>query len=166
MKIYRFRFTLSLLLFTFYSFAQVQETKTVNLMGSVFQITIVDEDPVSAQENIQKAIEEIERIENLISEWRRETQISQVNQNAGIKSVKVDKEVFEITKRGIWFSKITDGAFDISIVAMDKIWKFDGSMQEMPTPEAIKKSVAKIGYRKVLLDPKEKTIFGSINLIR
>jgi thiamine biosynthesis lipoprotein len=42
---------------------------------------------------------------------------------------------------------------------MDKIWKFDGSMKEMPTPEAIKNSVAKIGYRDIILDKKEHTIF-------
>ena len=106
-------------------------------MGSVFQITIVDKDEVSAYENISKAIAEMERIENLISEWRPETQIAQVNQNAGIKPVKVDKEVYEITQKGIYFSEITKGAFDISIVSMDKIWKFDGSMEKLPSKKII-----------------------------
>jgi thiamine biosynthesis lipoprotein ApbE len=32
---------------------------------------------------------------------------------------------------------------------MDKIWKFDGSMTAMPTPEEIKKSVAKVGYKNI-----------------
>lgn len=152
---------LSFFFFQISSFAQVQETKTVNLMGSVFQITIVDKDPISAQENIQKAIYEIERIENLISEWRPETQISQVNQNAGIKPVKVDKEVFEITKRGIYFSEITKGAFDISIVAMDKIWKFDGSMEILPSKKNIKKSVEKVNYKNIILDSNNSTIYLS-----
>ena len=42
---------------------------------------------------------------------------------------------------------------------MDKIWKFDGSMKEMPTPEAIKKSVERIGYQKIVLDKQKSTIF-------
>ena len=72
-------------------------------MGSRFQITLVDKDSISAEQNIDKAVAEITRIENLISEWRPETQISQVNQNAGIKPIKVDKEVFDLTKRAYTF---------------------------------------------------------------
>lgn len=161
MKISQFSFTISLLFFTFCTLAQVQETKTANLMGSVFQITIVDKDSSSAQENIQKAIAEIERIENLISEWRPETQISQVNQNAGIKPVKADREVFEITKKGILFSKITSGAFDISIVAMDRVWKFDGSMEKLPSKKSIKKSVKNVNYKYIILDSINSTIYLS-----
>lgn len=161
MKISPFSITCSLLFVTFYSFAQVQETKTANLMGSVFQITIVDKNHNSAQENIQKTIDEIERIENLISEWRPETQISEVNQNAGIKPVKVDREVFEITKKGIWFSKITNGAFDISIVAMDRIWKFDGSMEKLPSKRNIRKSVVKVNYKNIVVDSVNSTIYLS-----
>ena len=161
MKISQFSFTISLLFFNFCTFAQVQETKTAHLMGSVFQITIVDKDRISAQENIQKTIDEIERIENLISEWRPETQISQVNQNAGIKPVKVDREVFEITKKGILFSKITNGAFDISIVAMDRIWIFDGSMEKLPSKKSIKKSVNNVNYKNIILDSINSTIYLS-----
>jgi thiamine biosynthesis lipoprotein len=43
--------------------------------------------------------------------------------------------------------KLTSGAFDISYASMDKIWKFDGSMTGMPTPEEIKKSVAKVDIK-------------------
>uniref|UniRef100_UPI0035BC6847 FAD:protein FMN transferase n=1 Tax=Mucilaginibacter sp. TaxID=1882438 RepID=UPI0035BC6847 len=56
-------------------------------------------------------------------------------------------------------SQITGGAFDISFAAMDRIWKFDGSMTDMPSPEAIKRSVAKVGYRNIILDSANSTIF-------
>ena len=124
---------IALLFVSTFSFCQVEQTKTVNLMGSVFQITLVAPDSVSAQQSINKAIAEIERIENLISEWQPQTQVSQVNQNAGIMPIKVDKEVFDLTKNAIWFSELSHGAFDISIVAMDIIWKFDGTMDKLPS---------------------------------
>lgn len=139
--------------------AQVQQTKTVNLMGSVFQITVVDKDSISAVHNINKAIDEITRIENLISEWRPATQISQVNQNAGLQPVKIDQEVFAITQKAIYFSEITSGAFDISIVAMDKIWKFDGSMDKFPSRKSIKKSVENVNYKNIILDSVNSKIF-------
>jgi thiamine biosynthesis lipoprotein len=115
--IFRLITTILLLLSSLLSFAQVQQSKTANLMGSVFQITLVDKDSIAANQHILDVIAEMERIENLISEWRPNTQISEVNRNAGIKPLKVDKEVFELTKRAIGFSKMTKGAFDISIVA-------------------------------------------------
>ncbi|WP_433778353.1 FAD:protein FMN transferase [Flavobacterium anhuiense] len=139
--------------------SQVLRKRTTLLMGGRFDISIVDKDSISAEKNIDEVIAEITRIENLISDWKPTSQVSEVNQNAGIKPVKVDREVFELTKRAIKLSEITNGGFDISFAAMDRIWKFDGSMTEMPSAEAIKKSVEKVGYKNIILDSTESTIF-------
>jgi len=139
--------------------AQVARKRTVKLMGSRFDITMVAKDEAAAEAYIDTAIAEISRIENLISDWIPTTQLSEVNKNAGIQPVKVDAELFDLTQRAIAFSKLTDGAFDISYASMDKIWKFDGSMTEMPSPEAIKKSVEKVGYQNIILNKEEQTIF-------
>ena len=56
-------------------------------------------------------------------------------------------------------SEITHGAFDISFAAIDKIWKFDGSMKHVPSPNQIKKSIKKIGYKNIILDTINSTIF-------
>jgi thiamine biosynthesis lipoprotein len=129
------------------------------MLGSPFEMTVVAKDTVQGNFYIDLAVAEVKRVENLISDWIPTTQISQVNKNAGIKPVKVDKEVFDLVERAIKVSQITSGAFDISYASMDKIWKFDGSMKVMPTEEAIKKSVSKIGYKNIILDPKEQSIF-------
>jgi thiamine biosynthesis lipoprotein len=151
-----------LLLYSLYADAQGLRKRTVLLMGSRWDITIVAKSKTLAERNIDTVIAEVSRIENLISDWKPESQVSQVNSNAGIKPVKVDREVFELTKRGIELSKITNGAFDISFAAMDRIWKFDGSMTTMPTPEAIKKSVEKVGYKNIVLDSINSTIYLKI----
>lgn len=144
---------------TFFSFGQITHKRKLYMLGSPFEMTVVAKDTVQGNEYIDLAVAEVKRIENLISDWIPTTQISQVNKNAGIKPVKVDKEVYDLVERAIKVSQITSGAFDISYASMDKIWKFDGSMKVMPTEEAIKKSVAKIGYKNIILDPKEQTIF-------
>ncbi len=158
----RIVFTLLFLVFSS-SFVLAQKPvvveRQVTLMGSVFNITLVDKDSISANKNIDLTVEEISRIENLISEWQPHTQISQVNQNAGIKPVKVDKEVFDLTKRAIDYSKMSNGAFDISTVSMDKIWRFDGSMTEMPSTESVKKSISNVDYHNISLDSINSTIF-------
>lgn len=128
-------------------------------MGGRFDITIVAQDSLTAEHNIDTVIAEISRIENLISDWIPESQISVVNRNAGIQPIQVDREVFDLTKRGIKLSQETGGAFDLSFAAMDRIWKFDGSMTEMPSAAAIRKSVEKVGYKNIILDDKNSTIF-------
>jgi thiamine biosynthesis lipoprotein len=150
---------LVLLLSGLYTKAQVLRKRTTLLMGSRWDITIVAKDSLSAENHIDTVIKEVSRIEYLISDWKPQTQVSQVNQNAGIRPVKVDREVFELTRRALYLSKITGGAFDISFAAMDRIWKFDGSMSEMPTPAAIKRSVEKVGYNNIILDSIHSTIY-------
>ena len=147
------------LLSALFSNGQVLQQRAVRLMGSRFDISIVAKDTATADLYIDTVVAEVTRIENLISDWRPQTQISEVNRNAGIKAIKVDREVFELTERALYFSRVTNGAFDISFAAMDRIWKFDGSMKVMPSAEAIARSVEKIGYGNILLDKEESTIF-------
>ena len=150
---------LSVLLFSLSAHSQVLRKRTTLLMGGRFDISIVAKDSLTAEKNITEVIAEITRIENLISDWKSTSQVSEVNQNAGIKPIKVDREVFELTQRAIKFSELTNGGFDVSFAAMDRIWKFDGSMTEMPSAEAIKKSVEKVGYKNIILDSVQSTIF-------
>ena len=157
---------LFLILCGFSSHSQVLRKRTTLLMGGRFDISIVAKDSLSAEQNIDIVIAEITRIENLISDWKPTSQVSEVNQNAGIRPVKVDREVFELTQRAIRFSEITNGSFDISFAAMDRIWKFDGSMTEMPSAEAIKKSVEKVGYKNIVLDSINSTIFLKLKAMK
>ncbi|GEC78255.1 FAD:protein FMN transferase [Flavobacterium aquatile] len=144
---------------TISSFGQTIYKRKLAMLGSPFEISVVANDSIKANEYSNLAINEVKRIENLISDWIPTTQISEINKNAGIQPIKVDEEVFDLVERAIKISKLTNGAFDISYASMDKIWKFDGSMKEMPTPEAIKKSVERIGYQNIILDKENKTIF-------
>ncbi len=140
---------------------QTQEIfhKQLLLMGSRFDITVVEDDAEKAGLYINTAIDEIKRIEKLISSWDPESQTSRINKNAGIAPVKVDKELFDLIARSLIISKLTDGAFDISYASMDRIWKFDGSMTKMPPEEIIKQSVEKIGYQNIILDHDNQTVF-------
>ncbi|RYJ42552.1 FAD:protein FMN transferase [Flavobacterium beibuense] len=151
-----------LLLFTLCfisSYGQIAHKRQLSMLGSPFEVTVVARDTLQANKYIDLAVAEVKRIENIISDWIPSTQISVINDNAGIKPVKVSDELMALVERAIRISKLTDGAFDISYASMDRIWKFDGSMKEMPSPEAIKKSVERIGYQKIILDKENNTIY-------
>ena len=137
----------------------VAERRTVKLMGSRFDITMVASDSITANTYIDDAVAEIKRIETLISSWNPDSQTSLINKNAGIKPVVVDQELIDLILRAIQISKITNGAFDISYASVDKVWRYDGTMTHKPTAEEISNSIAKIGYQNILVDKDAKTVY-------
>ena len=128
-------------------------------MGSDFEITIVVKNESNANFLLDLAINEISRIEQLISSWDKSSQTSLINLNAGIKPVKVDKELFDLIVRSLKISELSQGAFDISYASLDKVWYFDKEMLEMPSKEEIIKSVSKVGYRNIILNKENQTVF-------
>ena len=137
-------------------------TRNALLMGSDFEITIVDKNESNANFLLDLAINEISRIEKLISSWDKNSQTSLINLNAGIKPVKVDKELFDLIARALKISDLSQGAFDISYASLDKIWYFDKEMLEMPSKEDIIKSVLKVGYHNIILNKEKQTVFLKI----
>ncbi|GAB2648940.1 FAD:protein FMN transferase [Emticicia sediminis] len=129
-------------------------------MGNRFTISVVSEDEAWAETQISAAIIEISRIEKLLTTFSDDSQTNQINQNAGIKPVKVDKEVFDLIQRSLRISSLTDGAFDITYGSIDKrFWNFDKEMTSLPDAEAAKESVRLINYNNVMLDTENQTIF-------
>ena len=152
-------FLFVVLLSTTFIFSQQTHRRTLKLMGSRFEIAVVSNDTLSATNYINLATGEITRIEKLISSWDVNSQTSEIIRNAGIKPVKVGKELFDLIERSISISKLTDGAFDISYASMDKIWRFDGSMKIMPSENEIKNAVSKVGHQNIILDKKNNTVY-------
>ena len=138
---------------------QKKHQKTLLLMGSRFEITTIHDDAQLAWDGINAAITEVTRIEKLISSWDPNSQTSLINNNAGIKPVQVDAELFLLIQRAVQISNITGGAFDISYASMDRIWKFDGSMEAMPTEELVKEASSKIGFQNIQLNPSRREVF-------
>ena len=151
--------TLLLLLFSLSTFAQENFKRTLILMGSRFDITVVASNEKEGNEYIDSAIFEIARIEKLISSWDVNSETSLINKLSGIKPIKVDKELFDLIERSIAISTLTNGAFDISYASMDRIWKYDGTMREMPSEEKISSSIKKVGYQNIIIDKEAQTVF-------
>ena len=148
-----------IMLFSGVTYAQQPYKRILKLMGSRFDIVVVADDSLEANLYIDLAVEEISRIERLISSWDSRSQTSMINRNAGIKPVKVDLELLNLIDRSLKISELTDGAFDISYASMDKVWKFDGSMTQMPLESEIKSSVSKVGYENIEVNRADQTVF-------
>ena len=128
-------------------------------MGSAFDLTLVANNQVEADQLFKQAIAEIERIERLISSWDKASETSQVNKMAGKKAVKVTKELYDLVFRAKAIAQLTNGAFDPTYATVDKIWTFDGRDVKQPNTEIISASVAKIGFDKIAFDPLESSLY-------
>jgi FAD:protein FMN transferase len=134
--------------------------RVLRLMGNRFEISVVSEDEQWANDLIDAAIAEIRRIEDLLTTFKETSQTNEVNANAGIRPVKVDKEVFDLIARSIRISDLTQGSFDITYGSIDKqLWNFDTTMKALPDKETAKQMVRLINYENIVLDEKECTVF-------
>ena len=134
--------------------------KVLRLMGNRFEISIVWPDKQEADKLIDLAVEEISRIERLLTTFNEESQTSLINRFAGIHPVKVDEEMIGLINRSKKISNITQGAFDITYGSVDKkFWNFDTAMSSLPDREEAAKAVRLINYRNVIVDEKRSTVF-------
>ena len=129
-------------------------------MGNRFEISVVSEDEIWAERKIEEAVADILRIEALLTTFKEDSQTNQINAQAGIAPVKVDHEVFELIRRSLRISALTQGAFDITYGSIDKsLWNFDTHMTSLPDAETARRMVQLINYRNVILNETEKSVF-------
>ena len=104
------------------------------------------------------AIEEIKRIEALMTTWR-DSEVSRINAAAGKSPVKVSDETFNVIKEAVHTSEISEGTFDITFHTLHGLWKFDEDLDPHPPADKdIKARLPFVGYRNIKLDEHEKTV--------
>jgi len=134
--------------------------RVLKLMGNRFEISVVENDALVAEQHIDAAVSEIRRIERLLTTFSDDSQTNLINRNAGIRPVKVDEEVFNLVDRSLKISLLTQGSFDITYGSIDKrLWNFDVNMKDLPDKETARQSVKLINFKNVLLDYEKGTVF-------
>ncbi len=129
-------------------------------MGNRFELSVLAADQVYAGTCIDAAVEEIRRIEKLLTTFNGESDTNRINSHAGISPVKVEREVAGLIVRSLKISDITQGSFDITYGSIDKrLWNFDTNMKSLPDVATAKKSVRLINYKNVVVNEKNSTVF-------
>ena len=135
------------------------------LMGNHFELSVVSDDEIWAKHKIQEGIDEIARIETLLTTYNENSETNLINRFAGISPVIVSKETFQLIERSIRISAVTQGAFDITYGSVDKsLWNFDTKMKSLPDKELAKKSVDLINYRNIFLDASTNSVIYLYNI--
>ena len=128
------------------------------IMGTFAHVVAVAEDSGTAKKCVQAALEEIRKVDDLMSDYKSDSEISQVNRGAGEKAVKVSKSTYEVLQRSIEFSKMTDGAFDITIGPLIALFREAKESKVAPNEEQIALAKSKVDFEKLKLDSENMTV--------
>lgn len=124
-------------------------SRTQFMMGTRVNI-IADASP----EQINKAFDEIRRIDSLMSGYSPESEISELNREGKIKA---SVDLREVILKAIHFSQVTEGAFDITVGPLVRLWQKAGREKKLPTAAELEKVLSLVGYRNIVID--KDTIF-------
>ncbi|HEY9197441.1 MAG TPA: FAD:protein FMN transferase [Mucilaginibacter sp.] len=131
--------------------------RNVHAMGDKFEISVVGNDPLLANEQIEAAIDEINRVEKLLSTLGDDSNIKQINRSAGIAPVKANGEIFRLISRALQISELTHGAFDITYFTGNT--GNDISLIEDTLVKPAPYPAIQMNYKNVVLDAAKQTIF-------
>lgn len=135
-------------------------TRAAHLMGSHFTFTAVSGDDSLAWRALRAGLRETQRIDHLFSYWDSTSQVVRINRLAGVRPVVVDQEVYDLIARTLKISALSGGAFDITFASGDKIYQFDKQAHaSLPDSATVHRSVQRIGWQKVKLDPVTHSVF-------
>ncbi len=133
------------------------------IMGTFVHVVAVAEDSGTAKKCVRVALEEIHKVDDLMSDYKSDSEISRVNREAGDRAVQVSKSTYEVLQRSVEFSEMTGGAFDITVGPLVALFRKAKDNKVAPSEEQIALARSKVGFEKLKLDNENKTVQFSEN---
>jgi thiamine biosynthesis lipoprotein len=132
--------------------------ESADAMGATYTIALYGYDRERMAAAVDAAFEEVRRLDRLLSNYRAESDLSEINRHAAERPVKVTPELFELLSSCQKYSAASEGAFDITVGPLMKVWGFYKGTGKLPRKEEIARVLGRVGYRDVVLDPERRTV--------
>ena len=127
-------------------------------MGCTYVIVAYTNQPEKTALLLSQALDEVDRIDAFMSHYKKESALSRINREAALRSMVIDGELFDFIERCLEYSRVSDGAFDITVGRLMKVWGFFDGNPRVPSAEALRDAVAQSGYKHVILNRAERSI--------
>lgn len=125
-------------------------------MACVYSIVAYGDDSVPAA--IEGALDEVDRIDRLMSHYKPDSPLSHLNRSAANGPVALDAELFDFIVECLRYSRDSDGAFDVTVGPLMKAWGFFGGDGRLPGEREIAELRSRVGYGHVVVDAERKTV--------
>lgn len=127
-------------------------------MGTLFRIDLYAADKETADKAAKAAFARVAELDGIMSDYRPASELMQLCKKAGGDPVKVSADLFAILQKAQEVARQTDGAFDVTVGPMIRLWRKARRTRELPSADAIKQALAKVGYDKMKLDATKRTV--------
>ncbi len=127
-------------------------------MGTEFTIDLYASDQSTAEHEADLAFDEVDRLEDLLSNYRPSSELSRISRDAGNGPVVTDPETFQFLERSLFWSQRSGGAFDITVGPLLRVWGFYQHGGRVPSDAELKALRDSIGSEKIELDGEHRTV--------
>ncbi|MBO3445490.1 FAD:protein FMN transferase [Clostridium sp. CCUG 7971] len=135
-----------------------QLSRTELFMGTTVKVTLYDNASEKLLDDVFKRVSEVE---DLVSINKEGTEVGLLNENAGIKGVKLSYFSYNLIKKALKYSKLSHGGYDVSIGPLVKLWSIGLPEANVPSEDDIKEVIKNIDYTKVKMNDSTKEVFLS-----
>ncbi len=131
------------------------------LMGSSARIEASGLDQATCELAVAEAKAEIERLDVMMTDWKPDSPLMDINKAAGLHPVTVPPELLFVIQRSLALSELTDGAFDISFAGAGKLWNWRDPDPKIPSRETVALALQNVGWRGIVVDAAASTVYLS-----
>ena len=126
------------------------------IMGTAIAVDLWDEDESRGRALTQAVIDEMHRIDELMSTYKPGSELSRINARAADEAIPVSPELLALIQRALGFSQLTDGAFDITYASAGQYYDYREGIR--PSSRQLAQALPAIDYHHVRIDPQAATI--------
>jgi thiamine biosynthesis lipoprotein len=132
--------------------------QSLDAMGTTFVVAAYGDDRNRLSAGVEASFEEVRRLDRMLSNYRPDSEWSEVNRYAAERPVKVREEVFRLLAACQEYSRLSGGTFDITVGPLMKVWGFYKGSGRLPHRAEVRGALTRVGYQKVLLNPADLTV--------
>jgi thiamine biosynthesis lipoprotein len=133
-------------------------TFTERHMGTAFRIILYAPEKATARKAAAAAFQRIADLDGIMSDYRKTSELMRLCQKAGGKPVRVSQDLFTVLARAQEVSRLSDGAFDVTVGPIVRLWRLARRTKKLPDPKKQAEARALVGYQKMMLDRKARTV--------
>ncbi|MCP4257203.1 MAG: FAD:protein FMN transferase, partial [Planctomycetes bacterium] len=128
------------------------------VMGTFARVVVIAKDSDTAGKCIESAFTQINKVDDLMSDYKSDSEISIVNRDGFKKAVQLSQSTYEVLQRSIEFSELTDGSFDVTVGPLMELFRKAKHKQVLPTQDEIANARSRVGFEKLKLDDENRTV--------
>ena len=128
----------------------VRQTRMI--MGTFAEVSVYSDDEKIASKAIDASLDEMERMDRIMSNYKDDSELSQVNKNAAKSPVPCSRELLEVLEHSQHYSDLSDGAFDVTVSPVIAAWGFFTGKGRVPSDKELAKLLPAVSYRNIVIN--------------